>query len=542
MKRQAILKWQDKFSLAVSWTTCLTIAVILSTVWVNLPETSAGAFIRGGVIFISFLFNGFQAFGELVGTMLGRPVVNKHRSYAFYRPSALWIAQIFIDGMFQSVLISCFSIMVYFSTGLVREPGAFFTFLITIFCGYLCMTVIFRTIGILSSDFDIAIRTASVMISLLVLTSGYPIQWHTAHVWIRWIFYINPAGLGFSSLMMNEFKRLNLRCVTTSLVPSGEGYTDINHQVCTLLGSVPGNPIVSGVEYIKQTFQFEPSTQWLHFAIIVILIIGFLTANVFLGEYLVFGAGGSTVTIFVKEDAEREQLNQTLQEKKQARLNHEDTNQAANIQIASKSVLTWEGVNYDVPVPSGHKRILNDVYGYVKPGQLVALMGASGAGKTSLLDVLSARKNIGVISGDILIDGSKPGLAFQRGTSYAEQMDVLEPSVTVRESLRFSADLRQSYDTPQSEKYVYVEEIISLLELEDIADAIIGSPEAGLPPNQRKLVTIGIELAAKPQLLLFLDEPTTGLDSQSAWNIARFLRKLTAAGRKSYASTFHFLN
>lgn len=102
---------------------------------------------------------------------------------------------------------------------------------------------------------------------------------------------------------------------------------------------------------------------------------------------------------------------------------------------------------------------------------------------------------------------------------------------TVREALRFSADLRQSYDTPQEEKYEYVEEILSLLEMEDIADAIIGSPDSGLAVEQRKRVTIGVELAAKPELLLFLDEPTSGLDSQSAFNIVRFLRKLAAANQ-----------
>jgi ATP-binding cassette subfamily G (WHITE) protein 2 (SNQ2) len=71
-----------------------------------------------------------------------------------------------------------------------------------------------------------------------------------------------------------------------------------------------------------------------------------------------------------------------------------------------------------------------------------------------------------------------------------------------------------------------VEEVISLLEMEDMADAIIGDPETGLAVEQRKRVTIGVELAAKPELLLFLDEPTSGLDSQSAFNIVRFLRNL----------------
>jgi ATP-binding cassette subfamily G (WHITE) protein 2 (SNQ2) len=226
-------------------------------------------------------------------------------------------------------------------------------------------------------------------------------------------------------------------------------------------------------------------------------------------------------------------LNQKLREKRDKKNRKEEggTDASSDLKITSKAVLTWENLCYDVPVPSGQLRLLKDIFGYVKPGQLTALMGASGAGKTTLLDVLAARKNIGVISGEKLVDGKAPGLAFQRGTSYAEQLDVHEPATTVREALRFSADLRQPYDTPQEEKHAYVEEVISLLEMEDIADAIIGEPDTGLAVEQRKRVTIGVELAAKPELLLFLDEPTSGLDSQSAFNIVRFLRKLAAAGQ-----------
>ena len=163
---------------------------------------------------------------------------------------------------------------------------------------------------------------------------------------------------------------------------------------------------------------------------------------------------------------------------------------------------------------------------------LTAIKGASGAGKTTLLDVLAARKNVGIISGDVLLDSVPPGPAFQRGTAYAEQLDIHEGSQTVREALRFSAQLRQSYEVPLAEKHKYVEEVISLLEMEDIADAIIGDSESGgLSVEQRKRITIGVELAAKPELLLFLDEPTTGLDSQSAFNIVRFLKKLAHAGQ-----------
>jgi ATP-binding cassette subfamily G (WHITE) protein 2 (SNQ2) len=531
MQRQFLIKWQDKFSLVVSWITSIVIAIVLGTVWLNLPTTSAGAFTRGGLLFIALLFNAFQAFSELASTMIGRPIVNKHKAYTFHRPSALWIAQILVDLAFSAVQILVFSIMVYFMCGLVRDAGAFFTFYLIIVSGYLAMTLFFRTVGCLCPDFDYAIKFAATIITLFVITSGYIIQYQSEKVWIRWIYWINALGLGFSALMENEFSRLTLTCTDESLIPSGPGYTDINHQVCTLQGSVAGTDQILGSSYIIQGFDYNPSDLWRNFGIIVALIIGFLITNATLGEWLSFGAGGNTAKVFQKPNKEREELNAALVAKRNARRASKSEAEGSEININSKAILTWEGLNYDVPTPAGELRLLNNIYGYVKPGELTALMGASGAGKTTLLDVLAARKNIGVISGDVLVDGIKPGTAFQRGTSYAEQLDVHEATQTVREALRFSADLRQPVEVPQSEKYAYVEEVLSLLEMEDMADAIIGDPESGLAVEQRKRVTIGVELAAKPELLLFLDEPTSGLDSQSAFNIVRFLKKLASAGQ-----------
>lgn len=101
----------------------------------------------------------------------------------------------------------------------------------------------------------------------------------------------------------------------------------------------------------------------------------------------------------------------------------------------------------------------------------------------------------------------------------------------MRESLRFSATLRQPKSVSKAEKFHYVEEVIDMLNMREFADAIVGVPGQGLNVEQRKLLTIGVELAAKPKLLLFLDEPTSGLDSQSSWAICSFLRKLADAGQ-----------
>ncbi|KAH6617791.1 ABC-2 type transporter-domain-containing protein [Chaetomium sp. MPI-SDFR-AT-0129] len=532
MKRQFLLKKQDVLALVLSWLRNIIIAIVLGTLYLNLGHTSASAFSKGGLLFIALLHNIFSAFSELAGTMTGRAVVNKHRAYAFHRPSALWIAQIFVDQIFAATQIMVFSLIVYFMTNLARDAGAFFTFYLLLLSANMSMTLFFRILGCISPDFDYAVKFATVSITLMITTAGYLIQYQSEKVWLRWIYYINVVGLSFSALMENEFSRSTMTCTAESLIPAGPEYTDINHQVCTLAGSNPGTLEISGNDYIEQGFSYLPGQLWRDWGIVVAIIVFFLILNVVAGEFVRHGMGGNQAKVFQKPNAERKALNDELLRKRdEKRRTGAEESDSSDLNIKSESILTWENLCYEVPVPGGTRQLLDHVFGYVKPGQLTALMGASGAGKTTLLDVLAARKNIGVISGDIQVDGVRPGKEFQRGTSYAEQLDIHDPTQTIREALRFSADLRQPYDTPREEKYRYVEEIIALLEMDTFADAMIGSPEAGLTVEQRKRVTIGVELAAKPELLLFLDEPTSGLDSQSAFNIVRFLKKLAAAGQ-----------
>jgi ABC-type multidrug transport system ATPase subunit len=201
-------------------------------------------------------------------------------------------------------------------------------------------------------------------------------------------------------------------------------------------------------------------------------------------------------------------------------------------------IFTWRNVCYDIPVKGGERRLLDNVSGWVKPGTLTALMGVSGAGKTTLLDVLAKRVSIGVVTGDMLVNGKPLDSSFQRKTGYVQQQDLHLPTTTVREALRFSAVLRQPKAVPRKEKYHYVEDVIEMLGMQDFADAIVGTPGEGLNVEQRKLLTIGVELAAKPALLIFLDEPTSGLDSQSSWAICSFLRKLAEHGQ-AVLSTIH---
>jgi ATP-binding cassette, subfamily G (WHITE), member 2, PDR len=127
---------------------------------------------------------------------------------------------------------------------------------------------------------------------------------------------------------------------------------------------------------------------------------------------------------------------------------------------------------------------------------------------------------------------------FARKVGYAQQIDIHHSTSTVREALQFSALLRQSEDYSHQEKMGYVDKVIELLEMESFIDAVIGVPGEGLNIEQRKKLTIGVELAARPELLLFLDEPTSGLDSDTAWSICTTLRRLADDGQ-SILCTIH---
>lgn len=106
-------------------------------------------------------------------------------------------------------------------------------------------------------------------------------------------------------------------------------------------------------------------------------------------------------------------------------------------------MFTWKDLTYTVQAGGQPKVLLDKVSGYCKAGTLTALMGSSGAGKTTLMDVLAARKTDGEIHGEVLMNGKPLPISFQRTTGYCEQVDVHLPQATVREALEFSALLRQ---------------------------------------------------------------------------------------------------
>ena len=149
------------------------------------------------------------------------------------------------------------------------------------------------------------------------------------------------------------------------------------------------------------------------------------------------------------------------------------------------------------------------------------------------LRLLAGRKNSGVAAGTITLNGfPKDEATFNRVTCYVEQQDVHAPLTTVREALAFSAALRLPGSVTSAQRADFVEEVLHLLELADIADRKVGAPGApdALSPGERKRLTIGVELCSNAPVI-FADEATSGLDSRAASVVMRVLRAIAATGR-----------
>uniref|UniRef100_H2Z7L5 ABC transporter domain-containing protein n=1 Tax=Ciona savignyi TaxID=51511 RepID=H2Z7L5_CIOSA len=215
---------------------------------------------------------------------------------------------------------------------------------------------------------------------------------------------------------------------------------------------------------------------------------------------------------------------------------------SSNIMTSNNEItLSFHNIRYevrkkldDVPLcgKTCMKEILLGVSGLLPPG-LNAIMGPTGSGKTSLLDVLAQRKDpTGLKDGIVLLNGERPPIDFRLMSGYVVQDDVVMGTLTVRENLAFSANLRLSTKKHNAEaRKLKVNDVIEQLGLQACADTPVGNEFVrGVSGGERKRVNIGMEMILDPPVL-FLDEPTTGLDANTANSIVLLLYKLASGGR-----------
>lgn len=307
------------------------------------------------------------------------------------------------------------------------------------------MSHIFRSIGAISKSISSSMTPATTILLAMVIYTGFVIPTPKMLGWSRWINYINPIGYVFESLMCNEFHDREFRC--TEFVPSGSGYDnlpDVN-KICSTVGSKPGSHIVNGSDYIRVAYSYYNSHKWRNFGITVGFAVFFFFLYIGLTEVNKGAMQKGEIVLFLRSSLKkikRQKLsdpesgaNEKLPYQEEAEKNAGESKLSSNNEI-----FLWRDLTYQVKIKTEDRVILNHVDGWVKPGQITALMGASGAGKTTLLNCLSERLTTGVITDGVrMVNGHSLDSSFRRSIGYAQQQDIHLPTSTVREALQFSA-------------------------------------------------------------------------------------------------------
>jgi ABC-type lipoprotein export system ATPase subunit len=193
--------------------------------------------------------------------------------------------------------------------------------------------------------------------------------------------------------------------------------------------------------------------------------------------------------------------------------------------------LLFENVSYYL----NGRELLSSIQGAAHPGEISAIMGASGAGKTTFLDILARKNKRGVTQGDFYVNGDKIGdTDFKSMIGFVDQEDTMLPTLTVHETILTSALLRLPKDMSRFAKEQRVSEVERQLGIHHIKDQLIGSEEGrgrGISGGEKRRVGIACELVTSPSIL-FLDEPTSGLVSYLCTSFGRILQKESPANKR----------
>ncbi|KHC36815.1 multidrug resistance protein CDR2, partial [Candida albicans P76055] len=454
----------------------LVMGLILASVFFNLRKSTDTFYFRGGALFFSVLFNAFSSLLEILSLYEARPIVEKHRKYALYRPSADALASIISELPVKLLMTMSFNIVYYFMVNLRRTTGNFFFYWLMCALCTLVMSHMFRSIGAVTTTIATAMSLSTVFLLAMIIYAGFVLPIPYILGWSKWIRYINPVTYIFESLMVNEFHGREFEC--GQYIPSGPGFENlpVENKVCTTVGSTPGSTVVQGTEYIKLAYQFYSSHKWRNFGITVAFAVFFLGVYVALTEFNKGAMQKGEIVLFLKGSLKKHKRKTAASNKGDieagpvaGKLDYQDEAEAVNNEKftekgstgsvdfpENREIFFWRDLTYQVKIKKEDRVILDHVDGWVKPGQITALMGASGAGKTTLLNCLSERVTTGIITdGERLVNGHALDSSFQRSIGYVQQQDVHLETTTVREALQFSAYLRQSNKISKKEKDDY---------------------------------------------------------------------------------------
>ncbi|CDO99881.1 unnamed protein product [Coffea canephora] len=485
-----------------------------------------------GALFFSLLTVMFNGMAELAMTIFRLPVFFKQRDSLFYPAWAfalpIWLLRIPVSVMDSSIWI----ILTYYTIGFAPSASRFFMQLLAYIGIHQMALGLFRFVAALGRTQVVANTFGTFTLLLVFVLGGFIIAKNDLQPWMKWAYYISPMSYGQNAIVLVEFldKRWNLPNVDSRF---------------------PGS--TAGKELLASRGMFtEERYYWICvialFAFSLFFNLCFVAALTYLNPF------GDSKSLNANEEDEDKKNKPPFSNAKAISGRMKGTPHNPTLTVAGKATnrkgmvlpfqplsLTFDRVSYYVDMPAEMKsqgieetrlQLLREVSGAFRPGVLTALMGVSGAGKTTLMDVLAGRKTGGYIEGNISVSGyPKNQETFARVSGYCEQNDIHSPHVTVYESLLYSAWLRLPAEVNTETRKMFVEEVMELVELNVLRDSLVGLPGVdGLSTEQRKRLTIAVELVANPSII-FMDEPTSGLDARAAAIVMRAVRNTVDTGR-----------
>ncbi|KAK3059406.1 hypothetical protein LTS18_010948, partial [Coniosporium uncinatum] len=182
--------WNDKVSTFTTVIGQIVMALIVGSVFYGTPNASAGFMSKGATLFFAILLNALIAISEINSLYAQRPIVEKHKSYAFYHPATEAIAGVVSDIPVKFSLAVAFNIILYFLTGLRREPSQFFIYFLIVFISMFVMSAVFRTMAAATKTVSQAMALAGVLVLAIVVYTGYVLPVPYMKPWFNWIHYI----------------------------------------------------------------------------------------------------------------------------------------------------------------------------------------------------------------------------------------------------------------------------------------------------------------------------------------------------------------
>ncbi|KAK2363923.1 pleiotropic drug resistance protein [Trifolium repens] len=555
LSREYLLMKRNSFVYIFKLCQLSIMAMIAMTIFFR-TEMHRDSVTHGG-IYVGALFFGvvvimFNGMAEISMVVSRLPVFYKQRGYLFYPPWAFALPSWILKIPLTFVEVAAWVFLTYYVIGFDPYIGRFFRQYLILVLVHQMASSLFRFIAAIGRDLTVALTFGSFVLAILFAMSGFVLSKDSIKKGWIWGFWISPMMYAQNAMVNNEFL--------------GNKWKHV----------LPNSTEPLGVEVLKSRGYFTESYwYWIGVGAMIgytlVFNFGYILALTFLNPL------GKHQTVIPEESQNNEQNGGTRKRTNVLKFIKDSfsqqSNKVRNGESTSGSVspstlstrqqtitaetnhsrkrgmvlpfephsITFDEVTYSVVMPQEMRNrgvaedklaLLKGVSGAFRPGVLTALMGVTGAGKTTLMDVLAGRKTGGYIDGNITISGyPKKQDTFARISGYCEQNDIHSPHVTVYESLLYSAWLRLSPDINAETRKMFIEEVMELVELKPLRNALVGLPGvSGLSTEQRKRLTIAVELVANPSII-FMDEPTSGLDARAAAIVMRTVRNTVDTGR-----------